>query len=129
MSSTMVSTYRVCFSAKDEADGQIIAESISDKIMDLLDEEDGDFVELTQTLPFSENTPVTPQEVCDQLRLARNILLRTRIKDFYDLARELDKAIFILKNRREETMDFSGYDWGKMVEIAAEVFKGKMPVD
>lgn len=125
----VVATYRVVIFVADELDAAVVAEVIREHIEADLDPEDGDFVSLTQVIPFGPHVGVTPTEMCDKLRVARNVLIRTRIKECFDLARELDKMIFVLSNRRDDVNDLAGYDWSSMLNIAADVLKGKFPID
>lgn len=92
---------------------------------DILDCDDGETVDVIQTIPVTEDP--TPSATIVQLRRARNILLRTRTKENYDLARAIDQAIWQLASRYQT--DLVGYDWGKFVEVMKEVVEGGNPLE
>lgn len=91
----------------------------------LLDE--GEAVDVVQTIP-QEELP-HPSAQLAQLRRARNILLRTRTKENYDLARLLDQAIHSLAHRLDPGDALITYDWGKFIEVLKETLNGGNPLD
>ena len=120
-----VSTVRVIAYCQDEVDAQITMDRLHEAMMDLLDEEEGDRVVVTQTTEFTSD--VSPEEVLIVLRRARNALIRTRIRQCFDLARELDQQIYLLAGRYDP--EFSpNYDYGSFISIAERVLnKGEDP--
>ena len=93
----------------------------------LLDTDQGEAVDVVQTIPTEE--PPTPSAQLTQLRRARNILLRTKSKDGYDLARALDLKIHELHVRLDPEMSLVSYDWSKFIEVLKEVTNGGNPLD
>ena len=91
---------------------------------DLLDTQDGEGVDVVQTIPLGED-PV-PSASIMQLRRARNILLRTKRKDAYDVARSLDQVAYQLSSGDPL---LTSYDWGKFVEVMREILDGKNPLE
>lgn len=124
--SKYVATYRMVFDAHDDSDAVIISDAMLRAIGDRLDSDDGDTVELVECISFGLTE--TMAGAADTLRKARNLLLRTRVRDFYYLAEELDKAAYALEKGIDPSLGYPGYDWGRLTDIAALVLKGKMPV-
>lgn len=122
-----IATYRVVFEARDDADSVLIADTVQRAIEGRLEPEDGDSVELIECIDFSFQP--TLAGTTDVLRKARNMLLRTRTRQGYYLAEELDKFAYQLDHSIDERMGTPGYDFGRITEIAAQVLKGKMPID
>lgn len=123
----MIATYRLIFYPEDEVQGAMIAEQIRQDIEARLDEEDT--VDMTQVLS-ADVSGLSPIETVDIIRKARNALIRTKLKDCWDQARELDKLAYILLHRNEGMPDpLSGYDWSRFIDITHEVLAGKSPVD
>lgn len=121
-----VATLRVHLVAPDEVEANLIIEGLRETMMENLDEEDGDFVVVTQVIPFDAKTLQTPQEICDVLRRDRNLLIATRYKEMWDVARSLDQTIHMLNTGGNE---LQGYDYGRFLEVAAEVLAGKNPIE
>lgn len=122
---TFVSTVRVVTVSQDEVEAQLTLDRLREAMMDLLDEEEGDSVTVTQTTEFT--TDISPEETIVVLRRARNALVRTRIKQCFDLARELDQQIYLLQGRYDP--EFSpNYDYGSFISIAERILsKGEDP--
>lgn len=127
MGSVYIATFRAIFNAAHEAEAQAIAEKIVENgSLDLSEDEDETFT-LTQV---TDNADVLePAELCEVLKKARNGLLRTRLKEAFDQARELDKFIYVLQHRQEEGFQLAGYDWGSFIHLATEIWAGKHPDD
>lgn len=123
---SFVATMRVHFVAPDEIEANLISEGLRETMMESLDEEDGDFVTVTQVIPFSADTLISPQEICDVLRRDRNILIRTRYRDMWDVARSIDQTIHMLSTGGNQ---LQGYDYGRFLEIATAVLRGENPIE
>lgn len=121
-----VATLRVHVVAPNEVEANLIVEGLRETMMENLDEDDGDFVTVTQVIPFDANSLQTPQEICDVLRRDRNLLIATRYKEMWDVARSLDQTIHMLNTGGDQLQN---YDYGRFLEIAAEVLAGKNPVE
>lgn len=121
-----VATFRAHIVSEDEVGANLIVEGLRETMMENLDEEDGDFVVVTQVISFNPVTLRTPQEICDVLRRDRNMLIATRYKEMWDIARSLDQTIHMLMTGGDE---LQGYDYGRFLEIAEEVLRGKNPIE
>lgn len=64
-----------------------------------------------------------------QLRRARNILIRTKYKEAYDLARSLDEMCHVLATRVDPTMVAGTYDYSNLMRVLKEVIDGGNPLD
>lgn len=117
-----IGTMRVVINVEDELDATLTMDRLERECMDLLDEEEGDSVAVTQVLPFT--TDVTPEEVLNILKRARNALIKTRIKECYDLASALDQQIFQLALSQDPTMP-AQYDYSRMLGFVEAIFKRK----
>lgn len=124
---TFVSTVRVVTVSQDEVDAQLTLDRLREAMMGLLDEEEGDSVTVTQTTEFT--TDISPEEMLVILKRARNALIRTRIKQCFDLAREMDQQIYLLAGRFDP--EFSpNYDYGSFIGIAERILnKGEDPYE
>lgn len=123
-----VATLRAVFRAEDEVTAIMIADQIKVNGEKDLEEDDGDTLDVTQV---TQNLlTISPQETVQLLRRARNQLIRTRVKDCLDVARELDKSIFMLANRSEHDTGYelAGYDYAGFMEIVTEVLGGGNPI-
>lgn len=128
MSDRYVATLRAVYDAEDEVQAIFIADQIRLNAMQDLDEEEGDSIEVTQVT--SDALHILPEEVLRVLRRARNQLIRTRYKQCYELAKELDQQIFVLEHRGEPDFSMAGYDYGKFMEVSeAILMKGENPSD
>jgi hypothetical protein len=110
-----LATIRCIFDAEDELEARLDANEIVETVnsADILDEDDT--MDVTQIIPYELQRAVEPAEMVNAMRNCRDMLIRTRITQCYDLARELDKTAWILEHRAEESFDLSGYDWGEML--------------
>lgn len=121
-----VATLRATFRAPSEVDALVIADQIRLNGEADLDEEDGDELEVTQVT--SNGLELSPDELLLHLRKARNLLIKTRKRACYDLARELDKVIFSLNFHDEPGFTESGYDYGHFMELAEAILvRGEEP--
>jgi hypothetical protein len=124
---TFVSTVRVVTVSQDEVEAQLTLDRLREAMMDLLDEEEGDSVTVTQTTEFNSN--INPEEVLLILKRARNALIRTRIKQCFDLARDLDYQVHVLTGRQDP--DFAAqYDYTGFITTAERILnKGEDPYE
>jgi|ERR1043166_1308738 hypothetical protein len=121
-----ITTLRAVYSADDDVEAIYIANQIRENAESELVEDD-ESVEITQVT--SNSLELTPEEICSQLRHARNLLINTRIRQCFDLASELDRTIFALENRREENFDISGYDYGNFMDVVESILTKKEAPD
>ncbi len=126
MPEAFVATFRAHIVADDEVEATLITDGLREVMMDSLDADDGDFVVITQMIPFSVNRLSTPQEICDVLRRDRNLLIATRYKEMWDIARSLDQTIHMLTTGGDQLV---GYNYGRFLEIAEAVLRGDSPVE
>lgn len=122
MSESYVATFRVTVMEDSEIEANLVVESLREGMMETLDEEDGDSVVVTQIIPFALRHIQTPQEICDVLRRDRNILIATKIKELWDIARSLDQTIHILETGSDQLID---YNYTRFLELAERIFKGE----
>lgn len=123
-----VATLRAIFRAEDEVSAIMIADQIKVNGQRDLEEDDGDTLDVTQV---TQNLlTISPQETVQLLRRARNQLIRVRVKDCLDTARELDKCIYMLANRseRDAGIELAGYDYAGFMDIVQEVLAGGNPI-
>ena len=121
-----VALLRAVFKAGDDVEAIMVADQI--KVNGERDLEEDDTLDVTQV---TQNTAqLTPESTVILLRRARNALIRTRARDMVDCARELDKAIHIIKAHHEGEPDYAlaGYDYANFVDIVREVLGGANPV-
>lgn len=113
---------RVVLNVEDEIDATLTMDRLQQECQDLLDEEEGDEVIVTQIAPFTTDVP--PEELLTIFRRARNALIRTRIKDCFDVARSLDMVIYDLAVKQDPTMPVQ-YDYGRMMDFLERILKNK----
>ena len=119
MATEYVATLRLTFKAADDVEAQMIAELARERAESEFDtEEDGDEVLLTQVTAFA--AAIEPRELLTRLALTRNDLIRTRYKECYDLARELDRLSDALQ-KRLMPYEVTDYDFGRFPQIAQVV--------
>lgn len=107
---------------EDELDANLTMDRLKTECENLLDEDDGDIVAITQVLPFT--TDVSPEETLNILKRARNALIRTRMKECYDLAGELDRQIHSLACQMNPEMH-PQYDYSRMLDFLERIVKRK----
>lgn len=115
-----------------ENDIAAIAEADDIKInveQHLLDEELKEGVDIVETIPLG--TDPTPTASVTTLRRARNILIRSGIKECWEYAKALDELIFQFERRTLGNNDFrhTGYDWSNFMKVTKEVLDGGNPLD
>jgi hypothetical protein len=123
-----VSTFRAVFEAEDDVAAAVISDQIRLNAEVDLDTEDGDTFECTQTT--SNALELMPEELFERLKLARNLLINTRIKQCFHLAQDLDKIVYALQFRNDSP-DFtmSGYDYGKFMDVAMTILEERKVPD
>lgn len=122
-----IATLRAVYDAADEVEAIYIAEQIRDNGAKDLEEDEGDTLSVTQV---TNNTlDILPQEVVSELRKARNLLIRTRIRDCLDVAQALDKVLFSIYHREDPRYAGGAYSYGDFMEIVGQVLKGESPND
>ena len=122
MSEPYVATFRVTIMEDTEVGVNLVFEALRDEMMLTLDEQEGDSVVITQIIPFTLQHIKTPQEICDVLRRDRNILIATKIKELWDIARSIDQTIHILETGSDQLID---YNYTQFLELAESIFKGE----
>jgi hypothetical protein len=123
-----IATIRCVINSPDEVEANVTADRLRDLCMEWLDEEDGDDVRLTQVTASSSD--LEPTETLVVLKRARNALIRTRIKECWELARELDKVCHILTKRGEMDQLLASYDYSKFMDLSADILQNhKDPID
>ncbi len=108
MTKLFLATLRTTFHAEDEVEARLVANEIEEAASTVLDEED--VLELTQVIPYDVTSAVEPTELINQMRLVRDMLIKTRIIQCFEEAQAIDKIAWILEHRAEDTFDLSGYD-------------------
>lgn len=123
-----VATLRVILYTQDEVEAILAADKLKSVCEDYLDADEGDKVVVTQVT--SSSTDVEPSETLTIIRRARNALIRTRIKECFDQARELDRIAYALEHRGEGPEHaLAGYDYGRLMEVADSILThGKDPL-
>lgn len=116
-------TLRVVLNVQDELEAVLAMDKIRNEAMDLLDEEEGDAVELTQLIRF-DSAHLTPEEILVNLKRTRNILIRTRMRGCYDLASALDQQIHTLHCQLDSGYD-PQYDYGRMMSFLDRILNKK----
>lgn len=117
-----IGTMRVVLNVQDELEATLTMDRLQTECGGLLDEEDGDEVIITQTTPFT--TDVSPEEVLTIFRRARNALIRTRMKECFDIARSLDMVIYNLATQQDPTMSAT-YDYSRMMDFLERILLNK----
>jgi hypothetical protein len=109
--------------AGDELEARLEMNELVEAAAELL--EDGETIDVTQIIPVEAQGVVEPTEMVEQLRRSRDLLIKTRIVQCYDMAREMDKMAWILQHRLEQSFDATGYDYGTFVELTDKLLGRK----
>lgn len=117
-----IGTMRVVLNVEDEVEATLTMDRLRSECEDLLDEEDGDEVLVTQITAFT--TDVAPEEVLTIFRRARNALIRTRVKECVDLAGWLDRVIYQFAQSQDPSMP-AQYDYGRMMDFLTRILNNK----
>lgn len=121
-----VATFRAVFDAENDVHAAVIADQIRVNGSEDLDPEEGDTFECTQIT--SNQLELTPDEVLTQLGRCRNLLIKTRIKECFNLARDLDMQMYALKFRDSSDFTMSGYSYGDFMDLVeAIITRGEEP--
>lgn len=119
-----VATFRAIYEADDDAKAALVAEKIRENGTQDLDDEDT--LDVTQVT--SNHLELEPVEVQQQLARARNLLIKTRMREGVDLARGLDRFIFALKFRDSPSYTQGGYDHGRFMDVLLAILeRGEEP--
>ena len=118
-----IATLRSVFDAEDELSAALVANELQEAVAALLDEDDT--VDVTQVIPYDLPSRVEPTEIVELLRRCRDVLIMTRVVQLFELAKEIDKAAWILEHRNEQSFDLSGYDYGAVFDRADELLGRK----
>lgn len=122
---TFLMTFRANVICTDEVEAMMIADVIKEEGSKHLDEEDGDDLDVTQVLDFSP--ALEPTELIDRLVRTRNDLIRTRIKECWDVAQQLDQVIWGLQKRVDPMMQ-GNYPYGRFMDYATAILeRGEFP--
>jgi hypothetical protein len=123
---TFIATFRAIFQAESEGQAAMIADLVCENGARDLDEEN-DVLFTTQVT--SNATDLSPEESVVTIRKARNALIKTRIKQCYEMAKELDKMAWILEHRADRDFSLAGYDYGDFFRTAEQIFlRNESPV-
>lgn len=121
-----VATLRCIINSPDEVEAQLTADRLQMECMELLDEDDGDEVRLTQVTSMSSE--LEPEELILTLQRSRNALIRTRIKECYDQASQLDQTIHRLKTFYDNEIS-EQYNYGAFFDLAEAILtRGEDPI-
>lgn len=113
---------RVVLNVEDEVEANLTMDRLRSECEDLLDEEDGDEVIITQITEFTTDVP--PEELLTIFRRARNALIRTRNKECVDLAGWLDRIIYQYAVSQDPSMP-AQYDYSRMMDFLTRILKNK----
>ncbi len=117
-----IALIKAVYSAGDDVVAQVIADQVRiNGGKDLIPEE-GDSIDVAEVVAYGLYS--SEHETLDLLRLSRNALIRLRVSPALDLAREIDKACWIIKRKTEDMWDAGSYDYGKFMSIVDTVLKG-----
>jgi hypothetical protein len=121
-----VATFRAVFDAENDVHAAVIADQIRVNGSEDLDLEEGDTFECTQVT--SNQLELLPDELFNQLNRCRNLLIKTRIKECFNLARELDMQIYALRYRDSPDFTMSGYSYGDFMDLVESIItRGEEP--
>jgi hypothetical protein len=112
-----VAALRVLYTAEDDYEARIVAEACAFRAIQGMDQEEGEDVVITAVENFSADS-LTPEEAAIKLDVARNALIKTRARDAFETAKELDKYAWALRHG-----SMAEYDYGTIFELAKELIK------
>jgi len=116
-----IATMRLVLEAEDDVAADLAAEEVREAAAQALDEDVDETIDVTQVIKADLSGAVEPAEVVEQLRRSRDLLILTRLKTCFELAKELDKVAWVLEHRREDTFDLGSYDYGSFFDRAREL--------
>jgi hypothetical protein len=114
-----VATLRAVYDADDDVTAIFMADQIRVNGEQDLDDDDGNSLEVTQVT--SMEVDLEPDEIITQLRHTRNILIKTRIKECFAEARQLDMLVHMLQHRHEPAIAMAGYDYSTFMDVAEAI--------
>lgn len=94
---------------------------------DLLDADLDESVDIIEVVDIAEKP--SPVNELMNLRRARNVLIRHRSKDSYEMARSLDEIIHARSKLLEPEQARGSYDYSNMMQVLKEVIDGGNPLD
>lgn len=112
-----IATFRAIYDAEDDVSAQLAAEIIRENGAAELD----DGGELLVTQVTSSIIEVAPEESIIHFERSRDLLIKTRIKQCFDMAREFDKMIYILRHRSEQDFNLANYDYGAFIDRVEQI--------
>ena len=114
--------------AEDEITATLSAEDIKERVEStgIIETDEGEALDIIEVIPVDFDP--TPTDRVLTLKRARNELIRTRTKDGWDLARELDKAAYALARQLSQEDALINYDWSKFLEVTQQVLNGENPL-
>jgi hypothetical protein len=119
-----IATLRAVFDAESDVEAYLIAEQVRENGERDLEIEEDDSLDITQVT--SNPLEVSPEETLVVLRRARNQLIRTKVRWAVDMARELDRAIWILKHRAEAEVDYAPpYPVSSFIDLVRAIIQKK----
>jgi len=114
-----VATLRALFQAQDDATAVFIADKIRENGAVDLEEDEGDSLDVSQVT--SSGLDLTPDETIVVLKKARNLLIKTRIKQCYNLAKDLDKVIHSLLVKENPEIVYGTYSHGDFMDLCEKI--------
>lgn len=121
-----IMTLRALVQCEDEVEATLVADVIKTEGEKHLEPEDGDELYVAQVVKFGG--PAEPAELIDRLLRSRNDLIKTRIKQCWDVAKQLDYVIFGLKKGLEPHLT-GQYNHGDFIDVATAILeRGEYPL-
>lgn len=117
---------KAVFEAPSDVDAILIAENVRELGLAVLSQEDDDSIDVVDVSP-TLLLKYDRIELVRVMRKTRNMLIATRIRQCFDLAREIDKTAWILDHRAEEHFDVTGYNYGDFMTLARRITGGINP--
>jgi hypothetical protein len=118
-----LATVRVVFDAEDDIEASLVMHDLTERASDVLDEDDS--IDTTQVIQYGILEIVEPAELVNHMRHVRDMLIKTRIIQCFELAKSLDQIAWVLEHRTESTFDMTGYDYAAIFDRAAELLGRK----
>lgn len=111
--------------AEDEVAAILAADDVKIALEQSILDEDED-VDVVQVIPMVEDP--SPIANVKQLRRARNILIRTRTREAWDIAQQLHQFIHAFANRMTDEEARITYDYSSWLSTAKDVLDGGNPL-
>lgn len=119
-----VAIFHAAFEAEDDASAAMIAAQMIENAGKDLEPDAGDEVWMSQLLGLDVQS-ITPEEALVRLRVARNVLIRTRSVICIEVARELDKVIWQIAHNDLESNSLAGYDYAQFLDLCESIILRK----